>query len=564
MFDLFVRDTQSNRRARRPLEIGRPFLIGRKTEPFAAPWDVKISGQHAEATWDGKALKVRRLAAAANPIFFQGRATESLTATPGQYFVIGRTEFHVVPHEIDATIESPSPQAEVTLAPARLQAAPFRVAGERIDAISKLASEVAGAVSDEQLAARTLEVVLKGIPHAKGAAIFEKRGDPIVTSAIHLRDESVPMTPSAKLIFQTLKSRECTIHVWEKGDDQPSSGITVDPHAEWALGVPIGSLPAVLYVSGVSPRLIGQATEVATLQDDLKFTLLAAATYGNLLNARELQKRQASFSQFFSPSLQQLIQQDDWEDLLKPRIADVTVLFCDLRGFSRRAELQRDRLLQLLAEVSDAIGMMTAAILGHGGVIGDFHGDAVMGFWGWPVAKEDDASAACRAAMQILEAADRDGRYRVGVGIASGGAVAGKIGSQDQVKVTTLGPPVNLAARLESLTKQFASPALVDEATAKAAGCEDLRFERLLKVQPAGMEEATAVYALSSSDTPAKFSELEPALEAFDRGDWSASLEAFRRTGAGHPLRKLIEAYIAEVGPVPTEGWNGALPIERK
>ncbi|TWT32717.1 adenylate/guanylate cyclase domain-containing protein [Blastopirellula retiformator] len=564
MFDLFVRDTQSNRRARRPLEIGQTFLIGRKTEPFAAPWDGKISGQHAEATWDGKSLKIHRLAAAANPIFFQGRATDSLTVAPRQYFVIGRTEFHVVPHEIDVTIDSPSPQAEVTLAPARLAAAPFRVAAERIEAISKLASEVAGAVSDDQLAARTLEIVVKGIPHATGAAIFEKRGDPIVTSAMHLRDDSAPMTPSAKLICQTLKSRECTIHVWEKEDAISAHGVTVDPHAEWALGAPIGTLPAVLYVSGVSPRLIGQATEVETLQDDLKFTLLAAATYGNLLGARELQKRQASFAQFFSPSLQELIQQDDWENLLKPRIADVTVLFCDLRGFSRRAELQRDRLLQLLEEVSDAIGVMTAAILGHGGVIGDFHGDAVMGFWGWPVAKEDDAAAACRAAMQILEAADRDGRYRVGVGIASGSAVAGKIGSQDQVKVTTLGPPVNLAARLESLSKQFAAPALIDEATAQAAGCDDLRFERLLKVQPAGMEEATSVYALSSADTPARFLELQPALEAFDRGDWNASLTALRQTGAAHPLGQLIEAYIAEAGPAPDEGWNGALPIRRK
>lgn len=564
MFDLFVRDTQSTRRVRRPLEVGRSFLIGRKTEPLAAPWDGKISAQHAEVTWDGRTLHVHRLATATNPIFFQGRTAETLSVAPRQYFVIGRTEFHVVPHEIDATIDSPRPQAEVTLAPARLQAAPFRVAGERIDAISTLASEVSAAVSDEQLAARTLEVVLKGIPHAKGAAIFEKKGDPIVTSAMHLRDDVPAMTPSANLILQTLRTRECTIHVWEPGDSARTAGITVDPHAEWALGAPIGTLPAVLYVSGVSPRLTGQATEVETLQDDMKFTLLAAATYGNLVKARELQKRQASFAQFFSPGLQSLIQQDDWESVLKPRIADVTVLFCDLRGFSRRAELQRDRLLQLLDEVSDAIGVMTAAILGHGGVIGDFHGDAVMGFWGWPVAKEDDASAACRAALQILEAADRDGRYRVGVGIASGSAVAGKIGSQDQVKVTTLGPPVNLAARLESLSKQFSSPVLVDEATAKLAGCEDLRLERLLKVQPAGMDQATAVYSLSSTDSPARFSEMEPALEAFDRGDWTAALEAFRRTGAGHPIRKLIENFVAEVGPAPFEGWNGALPIDRK
>ena len=97
-----------------------------------------------------------------------------------------------------------------------------------------------------------------------------------------------------------------------------------------------------------------------------------------------------------------------------------------------------------------AIPLLTAAgyILAEGGVIGDFHGDAAMGFWGWPLPQPDTAQRACRAALGVRAAfADASNcqspnsvttisDFRVGIGIASGRAVAGKIGSQHQVKVT--------------------------------------------------------------------------------------------------------------------------------
>ena len=69
----------------------------------------------------------------------------------------------------------------------------------------------------------------------------------------------------------------------------------------------------------------------------------------------------------------------------------MTVLFCDLRGFSRESERSADDLFGLLERVSRALGVMTHHILEEGGVIGDFHGDAAMGFWGWPIAQADAA-----------------------------------------------------------------------------------------------------------------------------------------------------------------------------
>ena len=87
--------------------------------------------------------------------------------------------------------------------------------------------------------------------------------------------------------------------------------------------------------------------------------------------------------------------------VLAPRETEVAVLFCDLRGFSRHSERSADDLLGLLNRVSQALGVTTHEIREQGGVLGDFHGDAAMGFWGWPLPQPDAAVRACLAALAI-------------------------------------------------------------------------------------------------------------------------------------------------------------------
>ena len=191
----------------------------------------------------------------------------------------------------------------------------------------------------------------------------------------------------------------------------------------------------------------------------------------NLREVRLLEHRQSSLRPFFSPVVLEALAGQDPNQVLSPREAEVSVLFCDLRGFSRRSEQDAGDLLGLLNRVSRALGVMTHCILEQGGVVGDFHGDAAMGFWGWPIEQPDSVERACRAALSIRdafdEAAQRDDHpltdFRVGIGVATGPAVAGKIGTVDQVKVTVFGPVVNLASRLETMTKVLRAPLLIDE-----------------------------------------------------------------------------------------------------
>jgi adenylate cyclase len=268
--------------------------------------------------------------------------------------------------------------------------------------------------------------------------------------------------------------------------------------------------------------------------------------------------------------------------VLAPRETEVSVLFCDLRGFSRESERSADDLLGLLERVSEALGVATRHIRDEGGVLGDFHGDSAMGFWGWPLAQEDAVRRAVRAALAIradFEAvAPRRGSpltdFHAGIGLATGNAVAGKIGTVDQVKVTVFGPVVNLASRLEGMTRLLHAPILVDETTAAVVRQTmppgAARVRRVAVVRPYGLDTPLEVSELLPPEaacphvTDAHLAEYEAALDAFLAGRWSAALERLHRIPADDQVKDLLTVYIAQHNRTPPPGWDGVIALAEK
>src|SRR5205085_7705853 len=117
-----------------------------------------------------------------------------------------------------------------------------------------------------------------------------------------------------------------------------------------------------------------------------------------------LQRRHGLLTRFLSrPVLAELAHVDrDIEDVLRPREALVSVMFCDLRGSCQISEQGKDDLQRLWDRLGAALGIMTSNITDLDGVIGDFQGDAAMGFWGWPLPCKDDREGAERAARAAL------------------------------------------------------------------------------------------------------------------------------------------------------------------
>ena len=157
---------------------------------------------------------------------------------------------------------------------------------------------------------------------------------------------------------------------------------------------------------------------------------------------------------------------------LAPVECEVTVLFSDIRGFTGMSEglAPRDVLMML----DDYFGRMSQIVKGHDGVVGKFLGDGLLAFWGAPDRMPDHAVRAVRAARDMQRAVEELNRtralesqppLRIGIGIHTGKVAAGMLGGAMQSEYTIIGDAVNVASRIEGLTKEHAADILISETT---------------------------------------------------------------------------------------------------
>jgi adenylate cyclase len=626
MPDLIAQGPTPSDRWRRPLpkeSSGHTAVIlGRTATGWAVPWDDRISRNHISMIWNGTRLEVARLSEARNPIFYKGLRQDEFELGIGDHFVIGHTTFSLVDQRIRVMSQSDEPHAltEHSYAPSQLRQARYRDADRRIEVLSRVPEIISSSSSDEEMCVRVVNVLMQGIPQAGFVAIVADQRSPTPSSELFSAPIATPIikgkslseanefgirllhwdarnlvghqfSPSAQLILQATTSRESVLHVWSRAIDANQASYTQSENVDWAFCTPINSESCpgwAIYVAGDFANLLPQNARDATagiavdLQDDLKFTELTATTLGSLRQTRLLQRRQDSLRPFFAPVVQQALATRDPDEVLAPREANVSVLFCDLRGFSRQSEESGDRLLELLRRVSDALGVMTHHILDRNGVVGDFHGDAAMGFWGWPLEQRSSVLQAAQAALAIraeFEAASAIEKhplagFRAGLGIATGKAVAGRIGTVDQVKVTVFGPVVNLASRLESMTKQLRAPILMDEATASRVRSEVAtnvaRTRRVARVLPVGMTTPLMVSELLPPEGPnellsnAHIQAYEKALDGLQDGNWSEAFRLLHQVPAEDQVKDFLTVFIAQHGRTAPPDWQGFIRLPEK
>jgi len=185
---------------------------------------------------------------------------------------------------------------------------------------------------------------------------------------------------------------------------------------------------------------------------------------------------------------------------------ELTILFADLRNFTASAGgMPPEQTVQLLNEHFHA---MAEVIAKHGGTLDKFIGDAVMAFWNAPLDDPQHARHACAAAMEMLEVLDRMNAVRLaagkipqemGIGIDTGRVIVGSMGASDRhLNYTAVGDAVNVASRLEGLTKTSDYRILAGEETRRAAG-ESVEFVELGVVPVKGKENGVTVFAVGSS-----------------------------------------------------------------
>ena len=609
MPDLIAQGPANEDRWRRELPdaaSGIDILIGRNGADWDVPWDGMISRSHVRLTPLGDdRVEVTCLTTARNSVFHRGKRATQFTLVPGDHFVIGNTTFSLATRPGTSEVSTDGAITEHAYDHALLQRHRFRDSSGRIEMLSRLPDLIMSSGSDEELLVRVARVLLQATPEATAVAIVAGAADfhvgpgkparsdlnrPPASDSVRIlhydsraaAGRGQEPAVSASLVRSAIHKRESLLHLW--AGHQEDAAFTASEDVDWAFCVPLRTEACrgwALYVTGQIQTLAGQAIDQSLqlapehLQDDVKFAELVGTTIANLYQSRRLERRQAAMRHFFAPVVLDALAGRDTNEVLEPRVADLSVMFCDLRGFSRRSERDAEHLLELLAAVSGALGVMTRHILDTGGVIGDFHGDAAMGFWGWPLEQGDHALRAADTAMNICKDYRSEGgeTFRCGIGIATGRAVAGRIGTIDQVKVTAFGPVVNLASRLEGITKAFGSEVILDPATAQAirdAERDDMRVRRLATVRPAGLTSAVEIHELLpphdpnlKSLTDPQLREYEASLDAMVSGDWDQAYERLHALPSWDRPKDALLATILRYNRIPPETWSGVIELPK-
>jgi adenylate cyclase len=591
MADLIAQGMQDQQRWRRTLPEGQTVLLGRTAGEWSVPWDAQISRRHAQLTWAGGRLHVCRVPTANNPIFVVGEAIEEVDLRPGESFVSGETMFTVTDDKPEVESDTSLPLAEQAFRVQDLQQVTYRDADRRLDILSHLPELIAGATSDADLFIRLGNMLLAGISQADVVGVVSSEPCAAVPIKVLYWDRRTPFggnfRPSQRLILRAISRNESVLHIRGVSGDLGAS-VTVSDSFDWAFCTPVRGESTSgwgLYVAG---RFSGHGQDKSQpaagvdLRAELKFTELVAALLRSLREVRLLQCQQAVLGQFFSPAVLRALRNEDPAGLLAPRETRVSVLFCDLRGFSSESERCQTNLLGLLERVSKALGVMTRQILDQGGVIADFQGDAALAFWGWPIQQPDTILRVCKAALAIRTQFDAAGHqagvplagFRAGIGIATGTAVAGKIGTHDQAKVGAFGPVVNLGSRLEGMTKYLHAAVLMDEATEQLARQElppgVARLRRVARVKPYGLENPLMVtellppvedYAELRDEHIAAY---EEALGEFQAGRWSEAYELLYKVPTTDRIREFLTSYISQRNRVAPPEWNGVIVLSDK
>lgn len=573
------------------LRPDRPVRLGRApstdagaevSELFAIPWEATLSRDHATLTWSRGELHVRRLESAKNPIFYRGKEVESFDMELGEHFVVGKTTFSLAEDRASVAHEDPTPLELVGYTLAEIRETRYRDPDARIEVLASLPEVLRSAATDEELFSRLVLLLLQAIPVADVAAIVRHTGDAESVEVLYWDGRQATVSelrPSRRLILAAVRDQRQSVRSLWGTASRETPEFTMAESFDWAYCTPVPGETCAgwgLYVAGRS----GDAA--VDLRPDVKFTELVADLLGAMRDFQTLQHRQTTLGRFFSPVTLPILSSAEGEKALAPRETEVTVLFCDLRGFSREAERARGNLMGLLERVSRALDVMTREIHEESGVIGDFQGDAALAFWGWPLEDEGAALRACRAAVEIRQrfahAAEREGDplagFRCGVGIATGKAVAGRLGTSGQFKIDVFGPVVNLASRLEGITKQLRVPILVDESTVKrvsgSAAAAAVRFRRLARLRPYGMDSPVTVSELlPRGPDPDLLDEegvrrYEAALDAFDAGRWDEAFTLLHEVPPWDHGKDFLTSYILRHQRQPPPGWDGVVSMESK
>lgn len=246
------------------------------------------------------------------------------------------------------------------------------------------------------------------------------------------------------------------------------------------------------------------------------FTLVVSVGIDYILASRQKEEAKRMLGKKVSPAVMEYLLEHSAEDIVISKEVEATIFFSDIRSFTTISEKigSPDRLIHLL---NTYMTPMVNNIVNRHGTIDKFIGDAIMAYWNAPIHVENHADEALKSAIEQIEMLKEvnkeiESEYQVtiaiGIGIHTGVVTAGDMGSEGRSDYTIIGDNVNLASRLEGLTKQYAAQILITEATYKQLK-EEYKIRPIDMVEVKGKNEAVSIYEVICSNKNISQEEME-------------------------------------------------------
>jgi adenylate cyclase len=351
--------------------------------------------------------------------------------------------------------------------------------------------------------------------------------------------------------------------------------------AVWAGALGAGAVALACGVSWLAFERFGWMLDPVSPSIAALLVFLTGTVVVYLQSEYQRQQVRGAFSRYMSPALVERLAEHPEQLKLGGETRDMTIMFCDIRGFTTISE-QYDA-QGLTSMLNRFLTPMTELILDREGTIDKYMGDAIMAFWNAPLDDPDHADHACRTALAMIarlkelngewrKAAEAEGKpfhpINIGVGLNTGSCSVGNMGSDQRFDYSVIGDDVNLASRLEGQSKTYGVDIVVGENTrAKADGFAALELD-LLRVK--GKLKPVRIYSLlgdeAAGGTPefAALAEIHDAmLEAYRTQQWDEAerLAGACRAKAEGRLDGLYALYLERIAlyrrEPPPAGWDG-------
>lgn len=347
-------------------------------------------------------------------------------------------------------------------------------------------------------------------------------------------------------------------------------------------GAAIGFLLAPLLAAGALVLAIAALwlSEIALLGNGLWLpaglpilAICAAAILAYLvrfvLEENKRRRIQQAFGYYLAPALVDRMVETAEDLQLGGETRDVTIMFADLSGFTALSGLVGPE--ELVARTNEYLTLIADEVESTGGYVDKFIGDAVMAIWGAPVALDDHTGKAVKAAIGISEriaaqharatAAGEHG-FAVKIGVNSGQAVVGNVGSEKRFNYTAVGEAVNIAARLEGLPGVYDCRIIIGETTA-----DQVRDRYILReldmVAVKGKSEPLRIFEPQAAPDSASVADYMSALELYRNRAFADAAAIWEKIGDGPSLIMADRAHSFQKSP-PAEPWDGVWVMSTK